>query len=214
MALVAPSIVRYTIVGTLFGEDCMSILDFSITDEGLTVSRNEAIALGAGDLLNQWSDHVLPLLSSAYTAIEVRWVDLDTANGGTGSVSSTDGSTWPEEGGSTGAVLPNSVYCLMVKQLEGKTRTQRNGALRLGGILETHTTTNDANLLTTEFQTAVNGAFESLKDGMNGADAGYTGNLVVVHTKDDVYTGESEIASFSARPIVGTLRRRMPGYGQ
>lgn len=211
--IVAPSVVRYTVVGTLNGEDCMNIFDYAITDVLLDGGRNEAIQVAAGDLLNQWADHVLPLLSTAYRADEVRWVDLDSADGTTGSRSSTDGSTWPDEGGTAGAPCPNHTYAKIVKNLQGKTRLQRNGTLRLGGLVESYTDAANSNLLTVDTQVALNGAFEALKDGMNGALSGYTGNLVVVHTVDDVYDGDSQIASYSAAAVVGTVRGRMPGYG-
>lgn len=213
MPIVAPSVCRYTVVGTLAGQDCQNIFDVAITDEDIGVSRNEQIAEVAGDLLNQWSDHVLPLLVNQYTANEVRWVDLDTADGGTGSISSTDGSDWPQSGARAVPPLPNNTYAKLVKNLEGKTRLQRNGALRLGGICEEDTIGENTNILSTTARTNLNTAFENLKDGINGAIGGATVNLVVVHTVDQVFTGSSDIAQYSCASTVGTIRRRMPGYG-
>lgn len=212
MALVAPNIVRYTIVGTLGGEDCMNVFDIRITEDVLE-GREDAIPRVAGDLLNQWSDEIIPFLAAGYTATEVRWVDLDSAAGGTGSVSSTDGTTWPESGGSPDPALPNHTYAKMVKNLENKTRQQRNGALRLGGIVEAATAAGSPNTISAGSRSAYDAAFEALKDGIQ--EGGVTGsiNLVVVHTVDLVFSGYSEIASFSCAPVVGTLRRRMPGYG-
>lgn len=212
MALVAPNVCRYTVVGTLAGQDCMNIFDVAIDPDALT-NRSEAISIVGGDLLNQWDDHILPRLVNDYTATEVRWVDLDAPDGETGSVSSTSGNTWPASGASTETPLPNHTYAKLVKTLEGKTRTQRNGALRLGGLPESYTDAAAPNTITTVARTALNTAFENLKDGINGLTDVGTANLVVVHTVNDVFTDYSEIANYTCAPVVGTIRRRMPGYG-
>lgn len=212
MPLIAPDICRYTIVGSLAGQDCVNVFDIRITETGV-LTRSEVLFEVAGDLLNQWSDHVLPQLTNDYTAEQVRWVDLDSADGGTGARSSTDGSTWPETGAGTSPPLPNNTYVKMVKVLEGKTRTQRNGALRLGGISEVDTLGANPNVLEPASIAAFNTAFEDLKDGINEGLGPYSVNLVVVHTIAGEYDGYSEIATYQCASTVGTLRRRMPGYG-
>lgn len=212
MALIAPDICRYTIVGSLNGQDCMNVLDVRITDFALA-TREELIFEIAGDLLNQWDDHVLGVVANVYTAEQVRWVDLNSADGSTGARSSTDGNTWPANGRVEYPALPNNTYAKVIKVLEGKGRTERNGALRLGGIMEEQTLTPSPNTLTAAAREDINDAFENLKDGINEGVLGASVNLVVVHTVDDEYTGYSEIANFSCAATLGTIRRRMPGYG-
>lgn len=212
MPLIAPDICRYTIVGTLAGQDCMNIFDIRIGGDTI-LTRNELIYELAGDLLNQWDDHVMPLLVNDYTAVEVRWVDLDTAGGSTGSRSSTDGNSWPKTGTVSGSPLPNNTYAKMVKNLEGKNRRQRNGTLRLGGLAETYTEDGAPNTIMGSTRTLLNNAFEALKDGINEGWVIGDANLVVVHTVDGEFDGYSEIAQFTCAPVVGTIRRRMPGYG-
>lgn len=213
MALVAPNICRYTIVGSLAGQDCMNVLDARILNDGGGERETEIVRV-AGDLLNQWDDHVLPLVANDYTAESIRWVDLSTASGSTGSRSSTDENTWPKSGSGAADPLPNNVYAKVVKNLEGKNRIQRNGALRLGGLLEGYTSSVAPNTLNLADRQAIDTAFEALKDGINGLGPTGEVNLVVTHTVNGAYTGFSEIATFSCAPTVGTLRRRMPGYGQ
>ena len=139
--------------------------------------------------------------------------DLDTANGSTGQRTSTDGSTWPKDGGQTADPLPNNVYAKVVKNLEGKTRTQRNGTLRLGGLPEGYTGATTPNTINLADRQAIDTAFEALKDGINEGGADASTNIVVVHTVNNVYSGYSEVSTFSCAPVVGTIRRRMPGYG-
>lgn len=210
--IVAPNVCRFSVVGDYAGEDVVNIFDVLITGlGGSTTSRTEAIPTVAGDLLNQWSDHVLGLLQPEYTAREIRWVDLDSEDGITGSVSSTDGSTWPEAGGQSGTGMPGNV-CVNVRKLIAGTRGRRAGMTKLSGISEGYTLDGSPNLLDPAAATAINNAFEDLKDGINGA-TDYESNLVVVHTIDDVFDSTSPITNFQCRQVMGSLRRRMPGYG-
>lgn len=211
MPIVAPGVVRYVIEGEVGGQDCFNILDYNISDEGLTTSRDDAIEQAAGDLLNQWSDHILPILTPAYVAQRVSWIDLDTADGSTGSRSSTDGSSWPEAGADPGTSMPGNV-CMRVRKNINGARGRRSGVLRLGGIAESWTSSAAPNVFQQNVIEAVNAAFESLKDGMNGA-GDFTGNLVVTHTREGVYVADSNITTFQALPTVGSMRRRLPGYG-
>lgn len=212
-ALVFPNIVRYTIVGSINGEDCMNIIDVKIVDENVTTEREDAIPVKAGDILNNWSDHILPVLHEDYTAHEVRWVDLNSATGITGSISSTDGSTWPEQGGASGAGMSNNVYVKMIKQLDNHSRTSRNGALRLSGIPAICADPGVSYRVADEWRTGFNDRFEDFKDGINDAGVGYEHNIGVLHTIDKVAVGFTFVANFSCAPNFGTIRRRMPGYG-
>lgn len=210
MPLVISKVARFSVVGNLFGQDCVNVLDVDF--DGFTNSREETCFTIAGDILNNWSDHILPIVSAGYEAREVRWVDLDSLTGSTGSRSSTSAETWPSTGGLEANTLPNSTYAKITKRVEGKNRAQRNGTLRLGGIVESMTTGANANQLDTTSIGTINTGFENLKDGINGITGG-TANLCVVHTVDGEATGKSQISTFACQSTVGTLRRRMPGYG-
>lgn len=212
-ALVFPEIVRYTIVGNINGEDCMNILDVKLSANGSTASRDQQISRVAGDILNNWSDHIVPVLHQDYVAEEVRFVDLDDEDGITGSVSSTDGSTWPENGGATGAGMSNNVYVKMVKVLSTHSRTSRNGALRLSGIPAITADSGVSYRVSEEWRTGFNDRFEDFKDGINGIEELYETNIGVLHTVDKVATGFTFMQAFRCAPNFGTIRRRMPGYG-
>lgn len=212
MPIIAPEVARFSIVGQYGGQLVVNVIDVSIdTDPGTT--RPDAIFNVAGDLLNQWSDHVLPLLQPEYSAQEVRWVDLDSLSGSTGARSSTDGSTWPEAGTQTGFPMPGNVTMRMVKQITGA-RGRRAGQLKLAGMSEGYTLDGSPNVWDPAAIAAFNTAFEDLKDGINGAVAeGYTANIVVVHTVDDEWVATSPVTNFSGAPTVGSMIRRLPGYG-
>lgn len=213
MPLIVNGVARFSIIGSLFGQDCVNVFDVRLTTTAPT-SREDACFDTAGDILNNWSDHILPRVSAGYEAREVRWVDLNSEGGSTGSRSSTSDTTWPENGAVEENTLPNNVYVKVRKVLEGKTRQQRNGTTRLGGIPESATVGADGNVLNTTYITALNDAFEDFKDGINdGTPLGTSSELVMVHTVDGEADGYSVISSFAVTSVVGTLRRRMPGYG-
>lgn len=216
MALIAPGICRFSIIGTLQGQQIVNVFDYQVDTTGDIQSRGTAIYELAGDILNNWTDHVLPGLSAEYSATEVRWVDLNSADGETGSRSTTSNETWPQPGTVTGGVLPNNVCALVVKRLEGKNRQARNGLTRLAGVPEAFTVPSSGNNLTGD---AVTGYTESLNEFLAGSNDvegegdGITRKMVVVHTVEQVYSGYSDVETFQAKSVVGTIRRRMPGYG-
>lgn len=215
MPLVWPSIVRLSVVGSLDNQLCVNVFDVAMQDDLGIGGRPEQCFALAGDFLNNWSDHVLPLVIDDYEAQEVRWVDLHSASGSTGARSSTSDNTWPALGGQAVPGLPNNSYAYVAKNMEGSARNQRRGVTRLGGLPEGYTLGGTQNNLSSGSVALLNAAFESLKDGINGAGApGQNQRMGVLHTVDGEATGFSNISQFSVRSRLGTLRRRMPGYGQ
>lgn len=212
--LIAPGVARFTVVGRLQGEDCMNIFDVDIDTGAPGSTRGEECFATAGDILNNWSDHLIPNLVAQYTAVEVRWVDLNSATGTTGSRSSTSDTTWPETGGYTGVnPASNNVYYKVRKNLSGGNRQSRRGVTRLGGVAENATQDGDGNRVKPAIVSDLNAAFEQFKDGINGSPGTAIRNLCVVHTVNRQYVGKDDISTFQVLDTVGTIRRRMPGYG-
>lgn len=216
MPLVWENIVRFSVVGRYSGQLMVNVFDVElIGSDAPGRTRADDAYLVAGDILNNWTDHVLGLMTQEYEAREVRWVDLDSLSGSTGSRSSTDTNTWPMAGTNTGTGFPGNVYARVIKQLEGKGRQARNGITRLGAVPENVTGGTNVNVITLAgYVDAVNTAFEDFKDGINGQNTfGETRNLGVLHTRNNSATGFSRITDFALDTRLGTLRRRMPGYG-
>lgn len=217
MALIAPGICRYSVIGRLEGQLIVNVFDIQIDTTGGGETRGEAIFQVAGDVLNNWSDHILNRVSGEYVAEEVRWVDLDSADGQTGSRSSTSDNTWPAPGENLGGALTNNTCALVTKVLEGKARNQRNGMTRLAGIPGGQLASGNANALSPAAVTSYSQGFNAFLVGVNDTEGPVIGvqrNLVVVHTVDGEYTSFSRVQEFICRPGLGTIRRRMPGYGE
>lgn len=215
MPLIEPDVCRFVVVGEYADQECLNIVDVEIIEVGGAVdSRADRCFKVAGDILNNWTDHLLPALSAQYGAFEVRWVDLDSASGTVGSRSSTSEETWPMLGLVSGASLPSNVYVKAFKNLQGRSRQQRRGIMRLGGIPEAFTLPSAPNTLTADAVTGYTDALEQFKDGINGLNDGWQTNICVVHTIDGVADGHSIVSTYQPSATVGTIRRRMPGYGQ
>lgn len=213
MPLVVPNIVRLSVIGELNEQEIVTIFDVDVDEGDGGKTREEACFEVAGDLLNNWTDHVLDDLVNDFTATEVRWVDLDSEEGSTGARNSTSDKTWPLPGSHPGNPLPNNTCMRVRKNLQGASRTTRRGEMRLAGIPEDYTGA-DGITLTPAVVSGFNDAIELLKDGINGQDAfGVVKNCAQVHTREGVGVGSSHISTFSVIPVVGTQRRRMPGYG-
>lgn len=211
-AIVAPGIARYSINGTLDGQPVVNILDLNISDIE-SGSREECVAWAAGDVLNQWADHVLPLVTSEYRFDSVSWVDLDSIDGSTGERSSTDGTTLPQPGGDAGACMPGGVS-LLVRKIGSGGRRERNGRFYIAGISEGVTALGEVNTVNAGFVTIANAAFEALRSGLEGAESSpgfgvnYTSSPNIVHTVNGVYVGKSRITSMQVDDRLATQRRR------
>lgn len=213
MALVVPGIVRYSIIQEYLGQEVVNIVDIDIDNESFTTSREEACFEVAGDLLNNWHDHVLTRQVAALSALEVRWVDLDSESGSTGARSSTSAETWPAVGGKPEPGLPGNAVARVRKNLQGGNRQSRRGEVRLAGVAEGMTEPTNGNVLRSIFLDDLNVGFEAMKDGINGTDNDRTVNMAQVHNPRDGEPSSSHISTFTALSVVGTQRRRMPGYG-
>lgn len=212
MALVVDGICRYSVVQDYLGQEVINIVDVHIDIEDFE-SRRSVCYRVAGDILDNWHDHVRPLLVGKLTCLEVRWVDLDSEGGSTGARSTSDNTTWPATGGKPEAGLPGSAVIRIRKNLEGGNRQSRRGEMRLAGLAEGMTEPEDGNRLRAIFMEDLDANLEQFKDGINGSNNGEVTNLAQVHNPKDGEPSSSHISTFTALQIVGTQRRRMPGYG-
>lgn len=209
MPIIAPEVCRFAVNGTLAGQDIVNIIDVNIT---ATEGRDEALFDTAGAIIDAWVDNVLQALHNTYSFDSVSWVDLNSEGGLTGSRTQTPTNVLPETGTNSGGVLPNNAVAVVVKNLSGKTRQQRNGSIRLAGIPEDFTIPGSGNFLTNDAVTGYSTALNGFATDVSTASGGLY-QLVVIHTVEGAYDGKSEILSFQTKSQIGTQRRRMPGYG-
>ena len=210
--IVIPNIVRYTVNGLYDGEVVANILDMEVevTSEPID-DRAEAIFEVAGDILNNWDDHVLSLLTSEYQATSISWVDLDSLDGETGERSETSEHTWPSPGRNPGTGMPGNVACRIEKNQDGGRRA-RNGRMYLVGCSEQATDSANPSRWTADHLSAANTLMGTFFDGIQ-SEAGPDGReqaLVVIHAPEGAAVSSSLVTSLTARSVIATQRRRLP----
>lgn len=217
--LVMNTICRYTIEGLYTGNAYANILDMHIDTTGTTQSREDAIEQVAEDIWNNWCDHILNLQDGNTSVTSVSWVDLDTDEGTTGSISGTTANPLPQNGAVTGQGAPGNVSGLVTKTAPGGGRKTRNGRWYIVGIPEATTDDANANSLTNAAVTAWNSALDSFRTGVEDPGSATEASRfpVVLHTENTgtvedpniIATGYNEITDFAMNALLATQRRRL-----
>lgn len=209
-ALVAPGCARFTVNAVYSGQPVANIIDMQVDTTGSPETREQALFDAAGDIINNWDDHVRALLCAPYVAQSVSWVDLNSLDGSTGERSTTSDTTWPAVGGSAAQAFPGSVALRIDKRQDGGRRA-RNGRMYLVGINEGgqgNGTNNtwDGGILTT-FNTAMAAFLSGINDQLPGSDV--QKQMVVIHTVDGAFVSYSDVTALQANPLVASQRRRL-----
>lgn len=205
-----PDVCRFSVVQQLGGQPVINIIDMQVDTTGSEVSRADALHEIAGDILNNWDDHVLIEQRADVTALEVAWLDLDSLTGSTGTRSSTSANTWPKAGGYvSGSVMP-AVVALRVDKNVDAARGSKKGRMYLAGMSEEATGTGVSQQWDANAVSVMNGAMADFLAGINDQDiAGIPlavqRQMVVVHAAAGTY---SEVSSLTVNPNVSTQVRR------
>ena len=86
------------------------------------------------DFMNNWQDHIIPVLTDNVTLQGAAWRSLDRSTGISG-FQLPDGDK-PDVGEQTGTPLPPSCAFLIRKQIDARGRGQRNGRAYIAGCQE------------------------------------------------------------------------------
>lgn len=225
MPFVVPGVCRFAAVGIFSSRDVVNVFDIRIDTTGSTMAREDAIADQAAVLIESISDHMTPVQVNDLTWDHVEWVDLDEADGSTGSTQTgTGGVTWQDAGNITTAPIPGNVAVLMNKVVPSA-RGRRNGRTYWCGVPEADTSDAAPNSLSggqlTAWQTACDDWLASVNQ--DGDATSYDSRLCVVHilTRDtpnpgqelgSPLTGEShDVTEVSVQGLLATQRRRLRG---
>lgn len=214
--LIVPGVCRFTVEATYAGIQVATIIDMDINTDGLGTNREESIEDQAGVIVNEWSDHVLNWISNDYTANAVSWVDLDSADGSTGSRNAFADEVWPQSGAESNPTTPSNVAMLVTKQVSSG-RSSRNGRMFLPGSSATHIQPGDPRRITTTFVTARQADMDLLLAGLNqdvSVPVTYQSHFSVVHiTHRDVEGNPDEgegrhISALVVESLYATQKRR------
>lgn len=208
--IVVPGVCRYSVHQRLGGQNVVNIIDMQIDTTGSNVSREDAIHGVAGDIINNWSDHILVEQRADLVAEEVRWLDLNSLTGSTGARNSTDGETWPKAGSLTGSAVMPAIVSLRVDKSTTGGRGTKRGRMYIAGVTEDAT---DAGVSQTWRQGVIDVWNDNLAEflsGINDQDIGglpldVQRQMVVVHSVTETY---SDVESLTVNPNIASQVRR------
>lgn len=168
-------------------------------------SRVEAIEITAGDIADNWADHLVPYMTSAYTFTGVSWVDLDSASGSTGFRAPSDG---PAVGGLGGDSMPPQNTLLITKVEGSRTRGTRPGRWYLSAVRDSDIDNNG--LVRPEWRTQMDLQLEKFRSGVEdqGIDNEVWTVPVVIH---ESAATANEITKFTTSQKIGKQGRRYDG---
>lgn len=205
--LVVPGICRFAMYGTI-GRPWVNILDIHI-DVDVGESREEAIVDQAEIINQQWPTKVQAVLSPAWSYQGVRWLDLHSLEGGSGSTSETSGTlVLPVIGLQAGqGSTPGS--SILIKKRAGATRGTRHGRMFLCGVSEANTEQMTFSAVST-LNTGLANALTAINQSSAPLSVGsYNSEIVVVHTPKNVPPSYSKVTALEAQSLLATQRRRL-----
>lgn len=212
MAIVLPNICRYAIHASYVGREVVNIVDMHVQSTSGGPNRADAVHDVAGDILNNWDDHIRAFVVPEYVAQSISWVDLDSATGSVGSRASTTDTTWPAAGGFDAPPMPGMVAMRVIKQTTGG-RLARKGRMYLAGIDEGATADEAPNYIKSATVAAWNTRMASFLSGIE--DAGVANVVerfpVVIHTPASAAPSWTPVTGYTVDPLLGTQRRRTRG---
>lgn len=166
----------------------------------------------ARDLLDNWQDHIIPLVTSNVVVQGAAWRSLDEGNGASGFLI-PDGDK-PTEGGQAGAAATPNVAWLIRKEVTGRSRTERNGRMYIAGVEEAGVTA--AGVVSGDYPTLWS---DALEDFLSGVDGGVlAANKLVVLTIPkaarapgpvEFTVGTNDVSRLVLDPLVATMRKRL-----
>lgn len=208
--IVAPNIARFTVNQAIGGQDVANVLDMRVTNINPLESRDQALFELAGDILNNWSEHIQAFQIDDISALSVSWLDLDSLTGTRGERTQTSTYEWPRNGRNvTDAAMPAVVAARVDKATTG-VRGTRGGRMYISGCVEQWSAASVTMTWDSATQDSLNGFLADFLDGIND-EAGVNGRdqeLVVVHTRNGAYLDYSAVSALTLNPNISTQVRR------
>lgn len=214
--ILAPTIVRYTFKhDTAAANNADNVVDISIDAAG-TVSRDDSVDDFNSHICGMWQDTVLQCFGTSTLFLGASWIDLDSADGRTGTLGPA--AAHPTHGVQTPPFAPPSISYLVHKNTVSR-RGERGGRMYIPDVPEA--SVNDAGGLSGGAIALIEGEVGGFRTnilGYTNTVAGTAFNpaawrVVHVHKLDKLdpttWTwSSSDVTSIRCDPIVGSQRRR------
>lgn len=202
MPFVVPNICRFALNQRLDGRDVVNVLDYQIDTTGSTMDRVDAIREQAELIIDRWVLNIRPWVVNDLTLESVSYVDLNAADGTTGSVESSPTNTLPLSGEGIADPMPSNVSALITKQVTSA-RGRRNGRMFQAGIGEDRTAPESVNVIRQADLDGINVHLADFLAGTNNDGAPsteYDSHMSVVHV---ITRGPSPSPGVPGPPLTG-----------
>lgn len=208
--IVLGGICRFTLHGTIQDRRWANLFDMHIESGGIG-TRDDNVRDQAQVFLNEWIDHIAPLVTAAVTLLGCRWVDFDSLDATSGERTDAAGARTmpkPGNGGATGAAPAN--VAVLSRKIAQSSRSRRNGRSYWPGIAEASI---DVNNLTTAVRNNWDQGLGDFLSGVSQSGAtsfgGYDSHMVVVHQPSGGALAHSNVVDLVPDLRVATQRRRL-----
>lgn len=201
--LVIPNVCRFAVHGLTGTRPWVNVFDASIP-EGRPGAEGTIKKIAEG-LLDTYYNNLRTLCHTSWIIQSCSWVDLNSANGTTGSINSTPNHTFPAAGTRTGeAVAANTA--VMARKTTTRGRGMKNGRTYFSGITEAGT---NGNVLATGENTTWNAACDAIRSIIQNAGGTSSAQFVVAGVTKTGATHANPITAYSVDTTLATQRRRL-----
>lgn len=206
MPLIVPNVARYTVEGTYLDAPVANVIDMFIPDGWAGYTRDDAVELVGRNVLTGWYDEILPVMKGQYIATEVSWVDLNTADGSTGTVVIGNRAevTLPYPGAIGGEPYTAAVATLVTKNTVAR-RGERQGRMFLCPPGESDIV---GNTIGSDYLNALNSALSDFVEYLYAGTDNTTYPVVVHQAAGGTFGTSTPVTGMTARARVSTQRRR------
>lgn len=209
MPLIVPKTVRYTLNGRWTNDQRIAnVVDMHVDEDALALGRPDAINNAAVDLRDNWQQHIVAGIQNNYTFEGISWVDLNSANGQTGSLGPNTGLPFVGANTANEGVPPN--IALLVRKIVGGGRGIRTGRMYIAGLAENVVDENGVVLAAgiTGWNTALAQFLDDITN-LDGVAEDTAYHMVVVHETAAGAVSTSKVTALLAQPLIATQRRRL-----
>lgn len=166
----------------------------------------------ARDLLDNWQDHLMALMTDNVSLTGCAFRSLDEGSGASGFLLPDD--TKPSNGGQEGNASPPNVAWLVRKEVTNRARSERNGRMYIAGVEEDGVSA--AGMVVGDYPTLWSDALEDFLSGVNGGVLAANRLVVLTIPKaarvkgDAEFTvGTNDVSRLVLDPMVATMRKRL-----
>lgn len=195
--LVLANAVRYELQHEYLGRDLENVIDMYV-NEG-TLSRDAAIIVAGGKIVESWVSNILPFLSNNFATVNLHWTDLASASGSTGDITTGGIFTLPVSGTVAGDAMPSNVAVRVNKSVLG-VRGSRAGRLYMSGVPES----KQANgVISGPFQADLQAGWDQFQIDVTQDGADYASTPAVIHQPQ---IGAPTLSFVTAWNVLSALR--------